>query len=486
MPLEVLPAQDAALWLVQRPDAPLQIGGLALFEGAPLRDGRGALRLEELRARVAAGLCTTPRFRQRLRSLPLHQGAAWVDDEDFDVTRHVRAEALDPPGDDDGLRRWVARILEQPLDPDRPLWEVRMLDGLSGDRVAMVVKANHSLVDGTALVDLVGRFLDRAPEVAPVDGVPLGEAPPAGGPSRDQASWPDPAPGGLPLVVTEVRARAGQVAEGLGQVAGLLADPRALTGVARTVRDAVLDAVGGAVRGREGGGGRPPVTGRVGSRRDVAWTTLSLAEVRRVAHAASVTVNDVVLTLATEALSGYLEAHPGDSPTRDPRALVPVSVHGEAPGDEVGNRFSVVAAALPVGVDDPHERLRRLHEELARRKLGAGSSMGARVYGVAGLVPPPLLRVAARAALDRQGVVDLAVTNLVGPAVPRHLLGARMLEVQPLVTGTGNIALIIGVLSYDGQLGVCATVDADVIADPEVVVAGFPRGLAELLRTSGG
>jgi diacylglycerol O-acyltransferase / wax synthase len=466
VPLEVLPPQDAVLWLVQRPDAPLQMGGLAIFEGALLRDRRGTLRLEEIRRRVEDGFCTSPRFRQRLRSLPLRQGVAWVDDMGFDITHHVQAEVLDPPGDDAQLRRRVAHILERPLDPTRPLWEVRVLDGLAADRVALVVKANHSLVDGTALVGLVGRLFDRSPEAASAT-----EPPP----------WqPDPGPEGFALVVTEVWARAAQVADGLGQAAALLTDPRAVAGAARTV----LDAVGNALRPRGGGGSRPPVTGSVGSRRDVVWTTLSLTAVRRVAHAESVTVNDVVLALATEALSGYLGTRPGGPAPRAPRVLVPVSVHRGAPGDDARNRFSVVVTELPTSIDDPLERLHHLHEELARRKVGAASSMGARVYGVAGLVPPPLLRVVAQAALDRQTVADLAVTDLIGPSETVHLLGAPMVEVHPLVSGTGNIALIIGVLSYGDGLSVCVTVDADVVPGPEVILDGFAGGLTDLLAAT--
>ena len=107
--------------------------------------------------------------------------------------------------------------------------------------------------------------------------------------------------------------------------------------------------------------------------------------------------------------------------------------------------------------------------------------MGGRVFALAGLVPPWLLRLAGRAALDRQPLADLAVTNLRGPAQPMYLMGARMLEVYPLVSGTGNIATIVGVLSYGDSLGVCITVDADVVPDPGALLDGFPRSLQALL-----
>ena len=466
MTVDVLPAQDAVLWWVQRPDAPLQIGGLAIFEGASMRNDSGALRIDELRARIDASLAGTPRFRQRMRTLPLGTGAAWVDDEHFDLARHVRSLNLPAPGGDDQLRQQVSRIIEQPLDPDHPLWEISLLDGLAGDRVALVVKASHVLVDGMALVDLTTRLLDPTPEPPSVP---------------DPAPWrPVPAPGPLPLLATELRARVDQVAGGLREAGALLTDPTLLGQAAGALRR-----LGRRPRRAPGPpappASRPPLTGRVGRHRDLAWECLPLDDIRAVAHAESVTVNDVVLALATGALARYAAVHPLRPPARDPRAIVPISVHGTSPGDEVRNQFAVTVTDLPVGLDDPLERLHAIHSGLAGRKTAAPSSAGGRVFGLVGLVPPRLLREAGRALLDRQPVFDLAVTNLRGPADPRYLMGGRLLEVHPWISGTGNIATIIGVMSYADTLGVCATVATDVVGDPELLVDGFARSLDELL-----
>ena len=179
-------------------------------------------------------------------------------------------------------------------------------------------------------------------------------------------------------------------------------------------------------------------------------------------------------------MADYRDVHLPQLATRDPRVIVPLSVHGDV-GDEAGNRFAVILTDLPVGLHDPRERLRHIHDELLPRRAAAPTSVGARVFALAGLVPPWLLRLAGRVALDHQPVADLAITNLRGPATPMYLLGARMLEVYPLVSGTGNLATIIGVLSYGDSLGICITVDADVVPDPDVLLAGFPRSLRTLL-----
>lgn len=470
MVVDVLPVQDAVLWWVQRSHAPLQIGGLAVFEGASMRDGSGALRIDELRARIEASLENTPRFRQRVRTLPLGTGAAWVDDEHFDLARHVRGQSVPAPGGDHELRRHVSRIIEQPLDPDHPLWEISLLDGLAGDHVALVVKASHVLADGMALVDLTTRLLDPTPETPPV---------------REPVPWhPVPTPGPVPLLATELRARVGQFAGGLREAGALLTDS--------TVLGQAAGALYGLARRPRRAPGPPasptsrlPLTGPVGRHRDLAWECLPLDDLRAIAHAESVTVNDVVLTLVTGALARYVDVHPLDLTARDPRAVVPISVHGTSPGDEVRNQFAVTVTDLPIGVDDPLERLHSIHSALAGRKAAAPSSAGGRVFGLVGLVPPRLLRQAGRALLDRQPVADLAVTNLRGPAAPRYLLGGRMLEVHPWISGTGNIATIIGVMSYADTLGVCATVAADVVGDPELLVDGFAHSLDELLVAIG-
>jgi diacylglycerol O-acyltransferase len=475
MPLDLLHAQDSVLWWVQRSEVPLQIAGLAVFEAAPLRGAAGALRLDDLADRIEVVLGDTPRFRQRVRQLPLAQGVAWEDDDDFDVAHHLGVITVPGPGGDAQLGETVARLLEQPLDPDRPLWEIRLLDGLSGDRAALLLKASHVLLDGTALLEFAVRLLDASPEPGP-----LPPAPP----------WRPTRPSGvLERVAAGMTARIGQVAAGLREAGALLLDPPVVAGVV----GAAVDVASRVVGGDQSAGSRRPLTGRVGPRRAVAWTHVPIEQVRRVARAESVTVNDVVLAMAAGALAdyvdadhaeaGYTDASHGPPPTRGARVVVPSSVHGA--GDDARNRFSVIVTELPLGLRDPLERLRYVHAELLPRREAAPTSMGARVFALAGLVPPWLLRLAGRVALDHQPVADLAVTNLRGPGAPVYLLGARMLQVYPLVSGTGNLATIVGVLSYDDRLGICVTVDADVVPDPEVLLAGFPRSLRALVDATG-
>jgi diacylglycerol O-acyltransferase / wax synthase len=447
---ERLSGQDATLWCVQAPDRPLQIGALCLFEAGPLVDDMGRLRLDELRGHVERRL-GDPRFRARLASVTLDQGLAWVEDDTFDITHHVRAATLPDPGGDAELRAFVSRLIEMPLDPSRPLWEIWVVDGLAGDRVAVVPKISHVMADGMAVLEFALSMLDVEPRLA--------------GPDDSAAGAPEPtlvapAPDRPPSLAAELVERVRLGAEAGRSLAGCVLHPT------RSLRQALE-------LGRAGAAGVSlapalPITRPVGPHRDFAWHHLAMHDLLTVKRAQAVTLNDVVLAVVTGALRRYLE-RAGASTDAPPRALVPVSSHVSA-RDEIENRFSMMVADLPVDLDDPAEALEHIHAEMVRHKTSSQTDIGPLLFTIGGMLPPPVLRLIGPALLDRQPLVNLAVTNLPGTRDPMYLLGSHMLELYPYVTVTGNIAVIIGVLSYQDGLGVGVTVDADVVPDVDELV----------------
>ncbi len=186
MAAERLSAQDATLLYAQDQRAPLIIGAVCRFERAPLADADGRLRTDDLRRHLASRLHLVPRFRQRLALVPGDSGRPrWVDDTDFDIRNHAHGAQLPAPGGERELHAFVAELLAVPLDPRRPLWELWTVDGLDGDRVAVVLKVSHVMADGLALLGFALALLDFEPDVAPVE-------PP---------SWvPEPAPSGTRLL----------------------------------------------------------------------------------------------------------------------------------------------------------------------------------------------------------------------------------------------------------------------------------------------
>ena len=458
MPAERLRAQDATLWCAQAPDAPLQIGALCLFEAGPLRDQTGTLRIEDLRRHVENRLQYHPRTRTRLASTALDQGLVWVDDTAFDIAHHVRVAALPRPGGDSELREFVSRLLEVPLDPSRPLWEIWVVDGVAGDRVAVVPKVSHVMADGMAVLELTLSALDLEPR----DYVP--GAPP---------EWsPEPAPDGRSLLVRELIERGRLQADLLRGAARSLLRPDQL--VARVAQ------LGRAGAESASAAPRLPITAPVGPHRDFAWVRLPIEEMLAVKRAHGVTLNDVVLTVVAGAVRQYLE-HSGSPVDVRPRVLVPVSTHAVA-GQEIENRFSMMLTDLPVDLADPVECLRQVHTDMDRHKASSQASIGPLLFALGGLLPPQLLRLAGPALLERQPLVNLAVTNLPGTRDPLYLLGSRMLELFPFVGVTGNIAVIVGVLSYEDGLGVGITVDSDVVPDVDVLVEGVENAARALVE----
>lgn len=458
--MERLRPQDATLWCVQAPDAPLQIGALCLFEAGPLHDDRGLLRVGDLRRHVEARLAGLPRFRTRVASGAFEQGLLWVDDESFDVAHHVRTAAVPRPGGDAELRELVSRLLEVPLDPARPLWEIWLVEGVAGDRVAVIPKVSHVMADGMAILEFALTLLDADPQAAAVDV----DAP---------ADWaPDTPPDPWSVALAEAVARTRLTGDVLTGLARRLVRPD------RIARG--LERLAGVAASTARLAPPLPLTRPVGPHRDFAWVRLPIEDLLRVKREHGVTLNDVVLAVVAGGLRTYLERR-GAPVGRDVRVIVPVSTHVAA-GSEIENRFSLMVAGLPVGVADPVERLRLVHAEMSRLKEQEQSDIGPALFTIGGLVPPWLLRLVGPTLLAHQPFVNLAVTNLPGTREPMYLLGARMLELFPYVAVTGNIATIVGVLSYEDGLGVGVTVDADVVPDADALIADLEASARDLVR----
>ena len=447
MAAERLSAQDATLLCAQDERAPLIIGAVCRFERAPLADADGSLRTDDLRRHLASRLHLVPRFRQRLVLLPGESGRPrWVDDTDFDIRNQAHSARLPAPGGERELHDFVAELLGVPLDPRRPLWELWTVDGLDGDRVAVVLKVSHVMADGLALLGFALALLDFEPDAARVE-------PP---------SWdPEPAPSGIRLLgdalVDQARTLTGAA---VGAV-------RAVSRPGRLATD--LATLGRAATTMVGLAPRLAINGRVGDRRGFLLVQLPSAQFLAVKDAAGVTFNDVALTVSSLALHRYLGDKGGHPRGTRPRVLVPVSTHGTDPAGEMENRFSQMVADLPGPEVPPAEALARIHAAMVRAKASGQAEMGPLVYSVAATVPGWLLRRVAPVLLRNQPLVNLAVSDLPGSPEPLHLLGARMLDLAPFITCTGNLALMIGVLSYTDTVGVGITVDPDVVPDVEAL-----------------
>lgn len=450
--------EDATLLCATTPVAQLQIGALCRFDGGPLRDGAGRLRVEDLHAHVASRLHLLPRFRQQLRRVPLDLARpVWVDDTRFDLDRHLRDATLPGPGGPDELRRFVADLLSRPLPSERPLWDLWSVDGLADGDVAVILRVHHVVADGLSLLRAAVALLDLEAEPPPA-AAPVPWEPVAGPPA-------------VQLLAEGLLDRGRHQLGFAAAAARRVFDPRWVVGAARGALTAVTAPPGLAPD--------LTLTGRVGTRRDVVWTTLPLAPLQELARSNGVTLNDVILAAVTGALRRTLGPTATTSAGRPPRVLVPV---GGATGGEGGNAFSFVVTDLPVHLADPRSVLEQIHADMAERKASRQAADLAPLFSVVDLVPIPVLQHLAPEVLSRQPFVNLAVTNLPGSPLPLHLLGARLRELHPIVTGVGNIACIVGVLSYCDRLGVGITVDPDVVPDADGLLHALEEAGTELIE----
>ena len=152
---ERLSQLDHSFLIYEGPSSPMHVGATQIFEAAPLRRPAGGIDLERIEEYVLSRLHRLPRYRQRLASTPIEKHPIWIDDPRFNLRYHLRHTRLPRPGDERLLKRTVGRIVSQHLDRGKPLWEMWLIEGVEGDRVAVVSKIHHCMIDGISGVDLL-------------------------------------------------------------------------------------------------------------------------------------------------------------------------------------------------------------------------------------------------------------------------------------------------------------------------------------------
>jgi WS/DGAT/MGAT family acyltransferase len=439
----------------------MHIASVAIFEGPEPP-------FSELLAMMRSKLPLVPRYRQVVRFVPLHLGRpVWVDDNQFDLDYHVRHTAVPTPGGDDELRNIVGRVMSQPLDRTRPLWEMWIVQGLSAGRWAILSKVHHCMVDGVSGSDLLSLVLDVASDA----------------PIRPPDRWrPCPEPSAWDLASAALQDLARSPYEQL----------RALRAATRVPRSAFaqLSGVVAGVRGMATLMLPMPVSdlnGRLGTNRRWAWATVSVDDIKEVRKASGATFNDVLLAATTRGFRDLLMAR-DESVERIVRTMVPVSVRprdgrGRAVGDGTfENRVSAMFAELPVYVDDPVERLHIVAAQMSGLKESKQAMAGEALTSLSGFAPPMLLAAGMRlSARLPQRAVNTVTTNVPGPQVPLYAIGRRMLAAYPYVPLAGQVRIGVAMFSYNGSVNFGITGDYDTTRDLDVLSDGVVAGMREML-----
>jgi diacylglycerol O-acyltransferase / wax synthase len=451
--VEQLNALDAGFLMAEDSDrnVSLAIGGIAIVDGA-------APDYDEFKKLLAERIQAIPRCTQLLRTQPFDVGAPkWVDDPGFDLDRHVRRVAVPRPGDDTELFRVVADALERRLDRDRPLWECWVIEGLKGNRWAILMKIHHCMADGISATRILTRLCDEIDGDAfarPVRPVVTKRR----GAHKHLQPVPDTKPVNNPL-------------ESLWRTAAGITDAatRTMSGVAEIAAGLLRPSAGTSLVG--------PVT----AMRRYRAVRVPLADVEAVCRKFDVTINDVALAAITEGFRSVL-LHRGEEPRPDSlRTLVPVSVRSPDALDKPGNRLSIMLPYLPVEQDDPIQQLLAVHSRLSRAKQGGQRQAGSAAVSATSYIPfmfsSWLIRFLTR--LPQRGIVTLA-TNVPGPHRQLEMMGRKVARLLPIPPIALQLRTGIAVLSYADDLVFGITADYDSGADIDELANGIKIAVARL------
>lgn len=450
------------LHLEDHSTAHMHVASVMVFQGT-------APTAQELVDHVMGRLHLVPRYRQRLAYVPLDQGRpVWADDPYFNPRYHIRHTALPKPADDAALKQLAGRLFSQRLDRSKPLWEIWLVEHMSGGRFALIAKTHHALVDGISGVDITTVLFDTAPEPAPTP--------------RPATPWTaKPLPGPAKLLGEALRERVTVPAEMARGTRALLRAPRRAAG---QVVGGLASVGATTLAGINAPAPESPFNVDIGPHRRYTFLDADLAEFKAIKDSLGGTLNDVVLASVSLALGRYLRNRGTNTDGLELKAMVPVSVRADSERGALGNQVAAMWAPLPVGVQNPAECLHQVAHAMENLK-NSGQAIGAQVLtNLAGFAPPTILSQAARLQA-RQRFFNLVVTNVPGPQFPLYVLGRRLQVLYPVVPLARRQALGIAVMSYDGHLGFGLLGDFDALPELEAICQDLKWAIGSLARAAG-
>ncbi len=458
---EKISAIDTAWLRMDRPSNLMMICGVLTF--------RTPIRLSRLRAIVEKRFLRFPRFRQRpVESLGTSN---WVGSGKVDLDHHVVRVSLPGRAGKRELEALVSRLAATELDHAHPRWQFCLVDNYDGGS-ALVIRIHHCYADGIALVQVMLSMTDAAP------GGPPAMPPPPRSRRRDAAA--DDSLGAF----TAPLANAVQMAMGVGKTllekgAEIWVDPMKALALAEQGGAFTAEIAKLALMGQDS---PTRFKGSPGAAKRVAWAEpIPLDEVKAVGKALGASVNDVLLSCVAGALREYLVAKGDATESVMMRALVPVNLRPLDKAYKLGNQFGVVFLELPIGIENPVERLYAVRANMRALKGSFQPVLTLGLLAAAGAAPKilqeQLITVLARNA-------SAVMTNVPGPQAPLYLAGARIERFMFWVPQSGDIGMGVSILSYDGHVQFGLITDRGFCPDPERIIARFAPEFEKLVLTT--
>ena len=458
-----LTSMDASFLYFEKKEAAMHIGSVSIFEGE--------IPFDHFVAMLNSKMHLLPRYQQVVAPDPFGLGhPTWEFDENFDINRHVFKVQIDAPGGEAELVELAGRIFTPMMERSKPLWDIYLVYGLEGKRTAMIARVHHCMVDGVSGVDLLKIVLDISPEMPRLS--PAAERPPQ--PARVDATrrFFDTLLGSM----QEGMNRWMEFQTGLLNLTQALADQQS--------RQSMLE-TGGTIPQLAAPVSLMPFNKACSGDRKLVWSTFSFAEARAIRAALEGTVNDVVLTVLSGAVSRYVQLHGQQTQGRSLRVMVPVSLRQEGQRGALGNLVSMLPVDIPLDIASPVERFKYINRKTAVMKSGRVAEGLNLLSALMGILPAPVHAFAGALAATPFPAFNMVSTNVPGPQVPLYAMGKRMIAYYPYVPVGYAVGCGCAIMSYDQHLYFGLTSDTQAMPDVEKLKEALEQSFVEVRVAAG-
>jgi diacylglycerol O-acyltransferase / wax synthase len=422
-----------------------------------------AIDYDTLVARINDKLLQYSRFRQKVVQDAM--GASWVDDEDFDIHRHVVREKLHRAkgqSAEAALQQRCGELTTTALDPAYPLWTFHLIEHYEGGS-AIIARIHHCIGDGIALISVTLSITDGGTDP------PKRRRKPSEDEHADGGDWLTDA---VLKPLTDVAVKAiGMYGKGVSRSVEALASPQNMMGsveMARTAYQVLSDVAALALLPDDSA---TQLKGRPAGKKRVAWNQpLPLADVKMIGRALNCSINDVLLSCVAGAIGQYLRDRGEDPTGKEIRAMVPVNLRPIEKAWQLGNRFGLAPLVLPIGIANPIERVYAVHSRMAELKGSYQPLLAFAVLSVAGLMIKPVQDAILNLFAKKSTAV---MTNVPGPAVPLKLCGSTIRQTMFWVPASGDIGVGVSILSYAGGVQFGLITDSGLCPEPQQIIDRF-------------
>ena len=441
-----LSSLDSAFLYLEKKECPLHIGSTSVFEGK--------INRESLANHIKERLHLIPRYVQKIVPDPFGLGhPSWEKTENFNIDAHViEVKTGGKTVTQKDLIKIAGEKMTGMLDREKPLWELYVVNGLENDRSAMIAKVHHCMVDGISGVDMIKILFDISPEGTPISPKP-------------EEKTPEPSPDPTRIFFDSLL---GSMHEGMNRFMELQRGMLYLTKAfmnPKTVES--LPHIAGVLPAVAAPPPMLPFNGTCSGERRLEWSEFSFAEARKIKNILSGTVNDVVLTILSEAVARYVKSHKQKIKGRVVRFMVPVSLRQKEQRGALGNLISILPVEIPLDIKTLPHRFKYVNGKTAvmkEAKLAEGLGMIGALYG---MMPAPLQSVIGAIADTPVPPFNMVATNVPGPQIPLYLIGKRLIAQYPYVPIGYGIGLGCAIFSYNQKLYFGLSSDAQAMPDVE-------------------